>query len=107
MLTNTLQHIDEIVIRIDVMQSACHQQALHDANMLRAKFGPTEQPISATHRNHPQGAFQMVGIDRHIRVVQIDLESRPPLANVGQRRDEGLLGKKPNAANCLSIQAKK
>ena len=66
MLTNTLQHINEIVIRIDVMQSACHQQALHDANVPGAEFGPAEQPISATHRNHPQGAFQMVGIDRHI-----------------------------------------
>ena len=92
MLTNPLQHINEIIVRIDVMQSACHQQALHDANMLRAKFGPTEQPISAAHRNHPQGALQMVGVDRHIRVVQIDLKSRAPLANVGQRRDERTAG---------------
>ena len=62
MLTNTLQHIDEIVIRIDVMQPTGDQQALHDANVPGAKFGPTEQPISATHRDHPQGAFQMVSL---------------------------------------------
>ena len=92
MLTNALQHIDEVVVWIDVMQSACHQQALRDANMLRAKFGPTKQPVFAAYRNHPQGAFQMVGVDRHIWVVQIDLESRPPLANVGQRRDEWTAG---------------
>ena len=92
MLTNALQYIDEIIVRIDVMQPTGDQQALHDANMLRAKFGPTRQPVFAAHRNHPQGALQMVGVDRHIRVVQIDLESRPPLANVGQRRDEGTAG---------------
>ena len=62
MLTNPLQYIDEIVIRIDVMQSACHQQALRDANVLRAEFGPAEQAISAAHRDHPQGAFQMVSL---------------------------------------------
>ena len=47
MLTNALQHIDEIIIRIDVMQPARHQQALRDTDVLGAEFGPTEQPILA------------------------------------------------------------
>ena len=75
MLTNALQHIDEIVIGIDVVQSARHQQALHDTDVLGAEFGPTE-PIFATHRNHPQCALQMVGIDRHVRVAEIDFECK-------------------------------
>ena len=34
MLTNTLQHIDEIIVRIDVMQPTGDQQALHIAPKL-------------------------------------------------------------------------
>ena len=47
MLTNTLQHIDEVVVWIDGVQPTGHQQALHDANVLGAEFGPTEQPVFA------------------------------------------------------------
>ena len=36
MLTDPLQHIDQIVIRIDLMKSAGHDQALHDPDV----FGP-------------------------------------------------------------------
>ena len=47
MLTNPLQYIDEIIVRIDVMQPTGHQQALHDTDVLGAEFGPTEQPVFA------------------------------------------------------------
>ena len=37
MLTNTLQYIDEIIVRIDVVQPAGHEQALHNANVFGAE----------------------------------------------------------------------
>ncbi len=36
MLTDTLQHIDQIVVGIDLVKSAGHDQALHDSDV----FGP-------------------------------------------------------------------
>ena len=41
-LTNTLQHIDQIIIRIDVVQTAGGDQALQDADLLGAEFRPAE-----------------------------------------------------------------
>ena len=75
MLSDTLQHIDEVVVWIDGVQPTGHQHALHDTDVLGAEFGPTE-PIFATHPNHPQCALQMVGIDRHVRVAEIDFECK-------------------------------
>ena len=46
MLTNPLQYIDEIIVRIDVMQPTGHQQALHDTDVLGAEFGPTDNQFS-------------------------------------------------------------
>ncbi len=51
MLPDTLQHIDHIVIGIDLVQSAVHDQALHDPDVFGAELGPTEQPVLAPHRN--------------------------------------------------------
>ena len=45
MLSDTLQHIDEIVVWIDIAQPTGHQRALHDTDVLGAEFGATEQPI--------------------------------------------------------------
>ena len=47
MLSDTLQHIDEVVVWIEGVQPTGHQQALHDTDVLGAEFGPTEQPIFA------------------------------------------------------------
>jgi hypothetical protein len=89
MLADALQHVDEIGVRIDVMQSAGHQQTLHDANMSGAEFGPGEQPIAASHGDDPQGTLQMIRIDRHIRIVKVDFQPGSPFPDVGQRRQEG------------------
>lgn len=40
MLTDTLQDIDEVVVRIAIVQAASHEQALHDADLSGAKLGP-------------------------------------------------------------------
>jgi hypothetical protein len=52
MLTDTLQNVHEVVVWIDVVQPACRQQALHNADMLGAQLGPAEQPVLFTHRNY-------------------------------------------------------
>jgi hypothetical protein len=39
-LTDTLQHIDGIVVGIDVLQAAGDDQALHDSDVLVAKLDP-------------------------------------------------------------------
>jgi hypothetical protein len=47
-LADTLQHVDEVVLRIDVVQPAFGLQALHDADMPGVWFRPAEQPIFPT-----------------------------------------------------------
>jgi hypothetical protein len=44
-LAHTLQHIDEVRVRIDPVQTAGDDQALNDARVFGADFGPTEEPI--------------------------------------------------------------
>ncbi len=44
-----------------------------------------EQPGAAPHGNHPQGAFEVIGVDRHVRVGEEDLQSPSSIARVGQR----------------------
>ena len=51
MLTNTLQHIDEIIVRIDVMQPTGDQQALHIAPKLCIeKYNAVGLPVTAVPR---------------------------------------------------------
>jgi hypothetical protein len=42
MCTNSLQHIDEIGVRVDTVQAAGDDQTLDDADVLGAEFGPAE-----------------------------------------------------------------
>ena len=42
---DALQHVDEVGVGIDVVQPARDDQALDDADMLRAEFRPTEIPV--------------------------------------------------------------
>jgi len=70
MQADTLQNIDEVIVRVDVVQAARDEQALHDPDVLGAKLGPTEVPVFPAHRNHAQRALEMVGVDRHVRIRQ-------------------------------------
>ena len=47
MLADPLQYVDEIRIRVDALQPAGGDQALHDARVLGANFGPTKKPVFA------------------------------------------------------------
>ena len=51
MLPDTLQHIDEILVRIDPVQSASDKQALHYTDEFCAEFGPAEHPVLFPERN--------------------------------------------------------
>ena len=42
MLAHALQDIDQVIVRIDLVQPAGHDQTLHDAHMLRAELRPAE-----------------------------------------------------------------
>ncbi|GAB1425839.1 hypothetical protein MASR2M16_30730 [Thauera terpenica] len=44
-LADALEHVDEIVVRIDFVESTGRNQALDDADMLGAELGPAEHPI--------------------------------------------------------------
>ena len=67
------------------MQPAGRQQALDDANMSGTHLAPAKEPILATHRDHPQCALQMVGIDRHIGVAKVGAQLRLVVGRVHQR----------------------
>ncbi len=63
MLADTLQHVDEVVVRIDVVQPIGGQQAMDNANVPGAQLGLAEQPVLVTHRDHSQRAFELVRVD--------------------------------------------
>jgi hypothetical protein len=42
LLRYALQHINNLVIRIDVVQPAGHNQTLHDADVFCTQLGPIE-----------------------------------------------------------------
>ena len=50
-LADTLENVDQIVVRIDVVQPTGCDQALDDADVLGAQLGPAEHPIFAVMLN--------------------------------------------------------
>ena len=44
-LADALEDVDEVGVRIDAVQSAGGDQALDDADVPGAEFGPAEQPV--------------------------------------------------------------
>lgn len=107
MLTNTQQHIGQIVVHIDIMQSAGHYQALDNANMLSTDFGPTEQSISSTHRHGPERPLQMVRIQWHIRVFQEYPQRHFFAFYIANRFVEGSLGSSVRLCRVSSHHLKK
>jgi len=89
MLSNALQYVHEVIVRIDVVQPTCRQQALHNSDVFGAQLGPAEQPVLFTHRNDPQSTLEVVCVDRHLRVIQVDRQAHPALTDIPQRAKEG------------------
>lgn len=89
MLVDALQHINEVIIRIDVAQSAGRQEALHNADVVAPQLGPAEQPVLFSHRDNPQGALEVICVDRYLGVVQVDRQADPAFSDICQRTEEG------------------
>ena len=102
MLADPLQHIDQVGVRIDAVQSAGDDQALDDADVLGAEFGPTEEPGLSTHRYNAQRPLQVIRVNRHIRIAEEDFEADTPLAHIIQRLDKRVRGREALALQ-LSI----
>ncbi len=45
---DALEHIDEVDVGVNALQSARGNQALHDAHILRADLRPAEQPVPSS-----------------------------------------------------------
>jgi hypothetical protein len=77
-----LQHIDQIGIRVDAVESASHDQTLDDANVLCTEFGPAKVPGLSSHRDDAQRSLQVVRVDGYIRIGEKDFEPDAPLAHI-------------------------
>lgn len=100
-LSDTLQHIDQVGVGVDALHAAGGDQTLGNADMAGAQFGPAEQPVLAPHRNGPQAALQMVGVDRNVRIAQEQFQPGTAFARIGQRLGEGIAGQKALAFELL------
>jgi hypothetical protein len=45
MLVDALEDVDKVRVDVNAMQPTDHDQALHDADVFRTQFGPTEVPV--------------------------------------------------------------
>lgn len=62
MLGDALQNVDKVVVRIDLVQAAGDDQALNDAYVLCAELCPGKEPVSTTHGNNTQCAFEVIRV---------------------------------------------
>jgi hypothetical protein len=67
---DALEHVDEVVVGVDLVQAAGYQQALDGGDGLGADLAPAEQPVPAAHGNRAQGALQVIGVDGYVGVVE-------------------------------------
>ena len=77
MLADPLQHVDEVRVRVDALQAASCDQALHDARVFGANFGPAEEPVFSACGYRAQGALDVVRVDGHLGVA-LEKLSAPP-----------------------------
>jgi hypothetical protein len=73
---DSLQDIHEVGVRIDTVQDARGNQALDLADVVSAELCPAKQPILAPHRDHSQGALEVVRVDRHVGIFRGRLADR-------------------------------
>ena len=78
-LADALEHIDQVVVRIDAVQAAGDDEALDDADMLGAEFCPGEHPCLPPHWNCPQRPLEVIGVDGDIRIGEEDFQCPAPV----------------------------
>lgn len=98
MLAYTLQHGHKVILRVDVVQPAAGQRALHNADVLGVQLSSAEQPVLFTHWDYPQGAFEVVRVDRYLRVIQIDGQPDPALTDIRQRLYKTMIASSASSA---------
>src|SRR5687768_3383428 len=84
MFADALKYIDEIGVRINSVQAARNNQTLDDSHVLCAELSPAEVPHFAAHGDGSERAFQVIGIDSHIRVAEEYLQPYATRARVLQ-----------------------
>lgn len=47
--TDSLQHINQVCVRINILQTAIDQQTVDNRNMLCTRFRPTKKPALSSH----------------------------------------------------------
>jgi len=52
-LSDPLQHVDQVVVRVDLVQATRCQQALQYSDVPGAQFGPAEQPVTSFMERFP------------------------------------------------------
>jgi hypothetical protein len=65
---DTQEHINEVGVGIDAMQSARDQQRLNAPKIFRPNLSTTEEPVLSTHQNRSERPFKMIGINWDIWV---------------------------------------
>ena len=99
-LAKALQDIDRIVAGVDLVQATGHDPDLEDADVPGAEFGPAEQPIATPHRNRPQSAFKVAGVDRYLRIEETDFQPASSLAGIRE-----CLGQRVAGSQALGFEA--
>jgi hypothetical protein len=74
LLGHALQHLDQVRVRVDVVQPAGGDQALYHPDQCCADLGPAEQLIAPAQRNHTQRTPDVVRFEGYFGVVEEDLQ---------------------------------
>ena len=101
MAVDALEHVDEAGVGIDVVERAGGEQALDLPDLLRAEFGPAEEPVLSSHRDHAQRPLEMVRVERDVGIGKEDLEPRPSLTCMDGRLREGVRRKERGSGEFL------
>ena len=98
---DALEHIDQIDVGIDALQTTRREQTVDNPHMAGADFRPTEQPVFAAQGNGPNFPLQMIGIHRHVGINQEHFEFCLPLQCILRRVAKRIGGEQDSSDHCL------
>ena len=87
-----LQYVQEVSVRVDAIQPARPDEALHDTGVLGTDFGPAEQPNAAIDWYYTQRAFKMVLVYVYGGVRREHLQCHPGISRIGQGMGDRVAG---------------
>ena len=89
---NPLEHVYEIIVGVDALESARTEEALDDAEMLGSELCPAEHPISPSYRYGSNLSFDPVRVYGHVGIFQEDLQWPLAAADIEESFGEGIAG---------------